>query len=157
MLILGTLPGKVSLEAGEYYAQPRNHFWRIVQELFGSPAELSYEHRKRLLIEKSIALWDVLASGDREGSLDSAIQLLTAVPNDFRKFFNTHENIELICFNGKMAAKIYERKVISGLAVNMRQIPLHVLPSTSPANATLRFEQKLSCWRAVLREGGTLN
>src|SRR6266851_4512441 len=92
VLILGTLPGKVSLETREYYAQPRNAFWRIMAELIGRLPEPCYEHRKRQLIERVIALWDVLASGYRAGSLDSAIQLSTAVSNDFRAFFNTHKN-----------------------------------------------------------------
>jgi TDG/mug DNA glycosylase family protein len=154
VLILGTLPGKVSLETGEYYAQPRNAFWRIMAELVGPSPEPCYEHRKRQLIERGIALWDVLASGYRAGSLDSAIQLSTAVPNDFTAFFNTHKNIQLICFNGGRAAKIYKDKVLSDLPVNMQRIPRQVLPSTSPAHAAMRFEQKLSCWRMVMREGG---
>ncbi len=148
VLVLGTLPGRLSLETEEYYAQPRNAFWRIVAELLGPVAELSYELRKQQLIENRIALWDVLASGDRVGSLDSRIKLSTAVPNDFRTFFNAHKHLELICFNGGMAAEIYERKVLSNLFVDMHQIPRRVLPSTSPANTT-RFEQKLSSWRAL--------
>jgi hypoxanthine-DNA glycosylase len=154
VLILGTLPGKVSLETGEYYAQPRNAFWRIMAELIGCSPELCYEHRKRQLIERGIALWDVLASGCRAGSLDSEIQMSTVVSNDFRTFFEMHKNIELICFNGAKAAKIYESKVLPGLLVCLRQIPRQILPSTSPAHAAMRFEQKLSRWRIVLREGG---
>ena len=124
VLVLGTLPGRVSLETGEYYSQPRNSFWRIVAELLGPLVEPSYELRKRQLIENRIALWDVLASGDRVGSLDSRIKLSTTVTNDFRTFFNAHKHVELICFNGGMAAQIfYERKVLSDLSVDLRQNP----------------------------------
>lgn len=151
VLVLGTLPGRVSLETGEYYAQPRNAFWPIMAKLMGTSHELSYEDRKRRLIENRIALWDVLAAGYRPGSLDSAIQMTTAAPNDFRTFFDIHPCIELICFNGKKAAKIYEDKVLPDLPANRRQIPLQVLPSTSPAHARMRFEQKLSNWQAVMR------
>jgi hypoxanthine-DNA glycosylase len=122
-----------------------------VTELFGPFAEPSHELRKQELIENRIALWDVLSSGNRVGSLDSRIKLSTAVPNDFRTFFHAHNHVELICFNGGMAAKIYERKVLSDLFVDMRQISRRVLPSTRPANTTTRFEQKLSSWRALKR------
>jgi TDG/mug DNA glycosylase family protein len=103
----------------------------MVAELLGPVAEPSYELRKQQLIEHRIALWDVLASGNRAGNLDSRIELSTAVPNDFRTFFHAHKHVELICFNGGMAAGIYERKVLSDLFVDMRQISRRVLPSTN--------------------------
>ena len=82
MLILGSLPGKVSLERNEYYAQPYNAFWRIMGELVGASPDLLYQNRLECLKHHHIAVWDVCAAGFRAGSLDSAIQLSTVRAND---------------------------------------------------------------------------
>jgi double-stranded uracil-DNA glycosylase len=150
VLILGTFPGSVSLETREYYAQPRNVFWRIVEKLSGASPELSYQVRKRRLIEKGIALWDVCAKAHRSGSSDSAIQ--TCIPNDFSRFFEVHTRIGLICFNGAKADRLYCKKVLPGLPRNLREIPRRRLPSTSSAYARISFEQKLQSWSVVLDE-----
>jgi hypoxanthine-DNA glycosylase len=152
VLILGTLPGKVSLERGEYYAQPRNAFWPIMGELAGASPDLPYENRLRSLKENGIALWDVCAAGQRLGSLDSAIQLSTVETNDLSEFLRTHTGIVLVCFNGKKAKEIYDRRVRQKPPTLFERIRYEVLPSTSPAN-TMRYEQKLSRWRTVLAEG----
>jgi double-stranded uracil-DNA glycosylase len=135
ILILGTMPGEESLAHGEYYANPRNQFWRIMQELFGVPLSAPYAER--------IALWDVLHSCDRLGSLDSAIK--NAVPNDYGELLASMPELKAIAFDGKKSAAWFERWVtvdISGL----RKL---VLPSTSPA-AAMAFEKKLAAW-AVLK------
>ena len=124
VLILGTLPGKVSLERGEYYAQPRNAFWRIMGELAGASPDLPYTDRLRLLKENGIALWDVCAAGQRSGSLDSAIRLSTVETNDFSGFLRAHAGVGLICFNGKKAKEIYDRKVRARAAHPFRANPL---------------------------------
>ncbi len=156
VLILGTLPGKVSLERGEYYAQPRNVFWRIMGEIAGASPDLPYKDRLRSLKENGIALWDVCAAGRRSGSLDTAIRLSTVETNDFRGFLRAHTGVGLICFNGKKAKEIYDRKVPQKPLTLFERIRYEVLPSTSPAHAAMTYEQKLSRWRFVLEEGNTL-
>jgi TDG/mug DNA glycosylase family protein len=150
ILILGTLPGIRSLERGEYYAQPRNNFWRIMGEIFKFSPDLPYSNRINRLKENGIALWDVCASAYRTGSLDSKIKISTAVPNDFEKLFATHRHIKMVCFNGSLAEKLYRRKVLFNLGELYQQIRLETLPSTSPANTTLSNAEKKSRWRSVL-------
>ena len=149
VLILGTLPGKNSLQRGEYYAQPRNAFWPIMKELVGASPDLSYADRTLRLVEKGIALWDVCLAGNRAGSLDSAIELSSVVPNDFDAFLDIHADIRLICFNGMKAAEIFCHKVLPGLPAAARLIRREVLPSSSPANTSMPFQQKLRGWRIV--------
>jgi TDG/mug DNA glycosylase family protein len=150
VLVLGSLPGVKSLEMREYYAQPYNAFWRIMGELFGAGPALEYPARLVRLRASGIAVWDVLAAGEREGSLDAAIVSASSVVNDFNAFFERHRQIGLICFNGNTAAGLFRRKVLPGLAPEWAGIERQALPSTSPAYASLRFEQKLVRWAAVL-------
>lgn len=150
VLILGSLPGVKSLAEREYYAQPYNAFWRIMGELFGARRELPYAERLERLRARGIAVWDVLAAGEREGSLDAAIVRESVVVNDFNTFFERHRRIRAICFNGNTAATLFRRKVLPGLATEWAAIERHALPSTSPAYASLRFEEKLARWSAVL-------
>jgi double-stranded uracil-DNA glycosylase len=145
VLILGTLPGAESLRRQQYYAKKENSFWRIMGELIGASPELPYEDRLSLLKERGVALWDVCASAERVGSLDSSIR--SPVANDFPSFFRSHQRIELICFNGQPAERLFRRSAPAGLPA-IRQL---VLPSTSPAHARMRFEEKLSRWREGLR------
>ena len=151
VLVLGTLPGRRSLEAREYYAQPRNAFWRIMGHLFGAEPALPYEQRLERLHAARVAVWDVLAAGEREGSLDASIVRASMVVNDFGSFFAAHGGIELICFNGGTAAELYRRKVLPQLPLTLAALATRALPSTSPAHASLRFEQKLARWSAALR------
>ena len=111
---------------------------------------MSYAERLERLRAHGVAVWDVLAAGEREGSLDSAIVPASIVVNDFNEFFARHARIRLICFNGNTAAGLYRRKVLPGLAPERAAIETQVLPSTSPAYASLRFEQKLERWSAAL-------
>ena len=150
VLVLGSLPGVKSLEMREYYAQPYNAFWRIMGELVGAGPELPYPARLVRLRAHGIAVWDVLAAGEREGSLDSAIVPASIVVNDFGAFFARHRALRLICFNGNTAAGLFKRKVHPGLEPQWAAIERRALPSTSPAYATLRFEQKLARWREAL-------
>jgi hypoxanthine-DNA glycosylase len=151
VLVLGSLPGRKSLQMREYYAQPYNVFWRIMGELFGAAPALSYSARLGKLRAAGLAVWDVLAAGEREGSLDSAIVRSTIRVNDFNEFFAQHRGIRAICFNGNTAAGLYRRKVLPGLDSRGAALETIVLPSTSPAYARLRFEQKLERWSAALR------
>jgi hypoxanthine-DNA glycosylase len=146
ILILGSLPGERSIAEQQYYAHPRNAFWPIMRELFGVRG--SYEDRLVQLTEYRIALWDVLTSSIRPGSLDSAIEARTARANDFDTFFDEHAGIELIAFNGKKAEGLYRQFVdphVPGCRCNKVG-----LPSTSPAYAAMSFSGKLALWRQVL-------
>jgi hypoxanthine-DNA glycosylase len=112
LLILGTLPGAVSLASGQYYAQPRNVFWRIMGELVGASPEVPYAERVGRLVARRIAVWDVCAMAHRDGSAAAAIQSEAIQPNDFATFFRTHLDIELICFNGAKAEELFRRHVL---------------------------------------------
>ena len=151
LLILGSLPGQVSLQRQQYYAQPRNAFWKIMGRLYGTGQELPYAERAQRLVQNGIALWDVCAAAQRPGSLDAAIVHSSVVPNDFAAFIESHPHVGLICFNGGKAADLYRRLVLPGLPANLRAIHYATLPSTSPAHAAMPFEEKLTRWAAVLR------
>jgi double-stranded uracil-DNA glycosylase len=142
VLVLGTLPGQESLRRGEYYAHPRNAFWRIVEELFGIPEKSEYAERLRLLNAAWVALWDVCAAAHRPGSLDVSIKSET--PNDFAAFLNAHRGVKLICFNGAKAAALFRKHV--QLDEGLRCVDL---PSTSPANAAIPFSEKVKRWSVV--------
>ena len=146
LLILGSLPSEASLRAGEYYAHPRNAFWEIMQVIAG--AEGDYAARCHALQARGIAVWDVLSSSVRPGSLDADIDMNSAVPNDFEHFFARHEDIRLVCFNGRKAQQMFQRRVQPSLSESGPGFAL--LPSTSPAHASLTFEEKLATWRGII-------
>jgi hypoxanthine-DNA glycosylase len=150
VLILGSLPGKRSIEMQQYYAQPQNSFWRIMGALCGAGPQLDYAVRLHKLVASGIALWDVLAAGQRRGSLDSNIVASTIVVNDFPSFFARHRHIGIVCFNGSKAAELYRRWALSVLPADVAALETCGLPSTSPAHAGRSFEQKLALWRAAL-------
>jgi TDG/mug DNA glycosylase family protein len=150
LLILGSLPGKKSLEARRYYAQPQNAFWPIMGRLFGAGPDLAYDDRLRRLVAARIALWDVCRSAIRPGSLDQKIDLSSVEPNDFSGFFAAHPHIELIGFNGAAAEKLFRTKVAPILSICHSDIITVRLPSTSPAHAAQSLERKHSLWREAL-------
>ena len=149
VLILGSMPGGASLAAGQYYAHPQNLFWPIMGDLLGAGPGLSYAARTRLLKANGIALWDVLESCVREGSLDSAIEEATIAVNDFAGFYRAHPRIERVFFNGAKAEASYRRYVIPLLASSGLAVEYLRLPSTSPAHAALSFEMKRKAWSVV--------
>lgn len=148
VLILGSMPGTRSLTAGQYYAHPHNVFWRILAELLHFDAASSYEARVRALKSTRIALWDVLHSCVRAGSLDAMIENDTQTANDFRRFFGGHRKIRNVFFNGAKAEASYRRHVLR--AIGPGTIGYSRLPSTSPANASMSYAHKLRAWRAIL-------
>lgn len=149
VLILGSMPGAASLRAGEYYAHPRNHFWRLLAEVTGFDASSSYVERTTALATAQIAVWDVLQSCLRQGSLDSSIDKSSQQPNDFQSFFRDYSRIERVYFNGGAAEQIYRRHVLPQL--DRPSLSYARLPSSSPANASWSFERKLAAWRDIVR------
>ncbi len=147
VLILGSMPGERSLAARQYYAHPQNAFWRILCELLGIDRAATYAERIRALKAARIALWDVLHSCVREGSLDATIEAETA--NDFAAFFSAHPSIGRVYFNGAKAEASFRRHVLPALLTRLRYARL---PSTSPAHASLPYARKLAAWRAILRQ-----
>jgi len=143
ILILGSMPGAASLAAAQYYAFPRNAFWRIMGDLYGAGPQLDYASRLAVLNDNRVALWDVIQACIRPGSLDSAIVEAGLETNDFGGFFERHPLIGHVCFNGRKAADLFRRRVQPDLAVRCQY---HVLPSTSPANAGKDYAAKLEAW-----------
>ncbi len=154
VLILGSMPGVVSLQAGQYYANQRNVFWPIMGDLIGAGLALPYEQRLAKLKAAGIALWDVIAACERYGSLDSDIVNSSVTANDFSAFFAVHRSIEQVFFNGGAAETSFRRHVLPGLTGISLQ--LQRLPSTSPAHAARGYAEKLAAWSAIIaKESGT--
>jgi hypoxanthine-DNA glycosylase len=142
-LILGSLPSAESLRAAQYYAHPRNAFWRLIYALFGAEYETGYERRRAFLLEHNLALWDVCGSAIRQGSADSKISEVQ--PNDIADLLRDYPNITRILLNGRKAESEYRRRFAS------LGIPAYYVPSTSPALAAFTFEKKVEEWRKVIQ------
>ena len=143
LLVLGSLPGAISLAQQRYYAHPQNQFWRLMSAVIGQDlVPLAYEERLKALLDAKVGLWDTVAAATRDGSLDSAIRLHEA--SDLAALVATLPNLRAIGFNGAKSAAIGRRQLgeASGLA-------LIDLPSSSPAYASLGFEQKREAWLAL--------
>jgi len=149
VLILGSMPGKVSLRASQYYAHPRNLFWRFTEEILGIPREAPYSERCKKLKDNGVAVWDTLKTCTRTSSLDSDIDDSTIVPNDFSSFLSEHPNIQLICFNGAKSENVFSKRVVKTLGQSLSGIELKRLPSTSPANASIPLDVKFDQWRVI--------
>ncbi len=144
ILILGSMPGPEALRKKEYYGFKGNHFWRIIPEILKAPKPLTYREKMRLLKENRIALWDVLHSCVREGASDSRIK--NEKPNDIMQAIKKYPHIRTIFLNGKTSGKMF-RKYFGAIV----QIPATVLPSTSPAHASIGYDKKLEKWRVILK------
>ncbi len=142
ILILGTFPSVKSRESGFYYGHPQNRFWRVTAQLFSQPVPCSIEEKKRLLLQSRVALWDVAASCEIEGSSDSS--MTRVVPNDIPKLLSESE-ITHVFANGKKAAQLYNRLIYPETGLE-----IVTLPSTSPANAACGMESLLHEWRVIL-------
>ena len=146
-MIIGSMPGVASLNANQYYAHPQNAFWKIVARLFDADYPFqSYEDKLSLLLKNHIGLWDVFASCDRDGSLDSDIR--NAVANDFDGFLRLHPNVRTLYFNGNKAYQSFTATFKNKAFIG--NLTLYPLPSTSPANARLSFTDKTKLWSVIV-------
>lgn len=147
ILILGSMPGMKSLAASQYYAHQQNAFWKIIAAICGFDPQISYAERIAHLLVQRIAVWDVLYSCVREGSLDTAINTITV--NNFEDYFSQHPHIQRVCFNGAAAERYYKRHVL--LTLSHRHLHYVRLPSTSPAHANMNLAAKTLAWKNGLR------
>lgn len=142
VLVLGSFPSVLSLAHREYYGNPKNRFWAVMENILGVPAELPYAERILRLTQNGIALWDVVASCERPGSADSRIK--DPVANDIAGFFRAHPTLRLVALNGGTAGRLYHKLAeVPGLAAV-------TLPSTSPAYAAMPFEEKVRAWNVIV-------
>lgn len=141
ILILGSVPGVKSLEMQQYYAHPQNQFWKIIFKLFEEDFTADYQKRTEIIRKNNIALWDVIDSCEREGSLDTKIR--NEEHNDILKILRHHPNIKAVFCNGQKSFK--NLKKILG---KESEIPIFVLPSTSPLH-TVSFDKKLAEWEIL--------
>lgn len=143
-LVLGTMPGAASLAAGEYYAHPQNAFWRVMADVLGEPPCGNYDEKRAMLLRHGIALWDVFASCERQGSSDAAIR--GARLNDFGALFARQPQIEAVFLNGGVAHAAFLR----ACAMHAEGREIVRLPSTSPAH-TMPYALKREAWRQLAR------
>lgn len=149
VLVLGSMPGEASLAAGRYYANPQNAFWPIVGAVCGFDPTMHYARKLAALRARGIALWDVLQSCERDGSLDGDIATASMRANDFAAFFAAHPRIAAVLCNGGTSHALFTRRVQPSLNAMARALPCMRLPSTSPANAGTSRAHKLRAWRAA--------
>jgi TDG/mug DNA glycosylase family protein len=146
VLILGSFPSRLSLWHSEYYGNPRNHFWKVMEALFAIDHMLPYRERTEYLTGHHVALWDVVRTCTRNGSADEEIK--EPIFNDIGGFVTAYPTIQLIVLNGNAAGKYYRRMNPSTWIENQ------ILPSTSPANARYTFEEKVRAWEIVRTNSG---
>ncbi len=146
VLIVGSMPGKQSLEKQQYYGNPRNHFWSIIGEVLEIAIPDVYEKRLQLLKSNHIGLLDTIASCERKGSLDAAIR--NEKPNNFQRLFEHYPNIELVLFNGTKAYDVFKKHI--GFVV-LGDRAYQKMPSTSPipGKNIKSFEDKLKDWQVM--------
>jgi len=147
-IILGSMPGIKSLDENEYYAHPRNSFWFIMEKLFKVYSDFEYKQRLKLLLNNKIALWDVIESCERKGSLDSSIQDETVLVNDFADLLLEYQNIKYIFCNGNAAYSAFQKYAMPELE-KFLNIEVYKLPSSSPANARMSLDEKTLSWEII--------
>ena len=145
ILILGSIPGVKSLEMQQYYAHPQNKFWKIICEIFNEDFTTDYAERIKILEKHHIALWDVIDTCERKGSLDSEIRNEEA--NKIEELLQNFPNIKAIFCNGQKSHKNLQK-----ILGKKFRLPIIVLPSTSPAYAGLSYFDKLKLWHIILEK-----
>ena len=145
ILILGSMPGVKSLEEQQYYAHSQNRFWKVMGSICNEPklSEIDYDTKLKILLKSNIALWDIIKSCKREGSLDSDIQDET--PNDIKSLLKKYPNIKTICLNGNKSYSAF-KKYFPEL---FEKYSCHKMPSTSPANARYSLDKLIEEWSVI--------
>jgi hypoxanthine-DNA glycosylase len=144
ILILGTMPGSISLAKQEYYANPRNHFWKIMYAIFDAlPTAETFEEKIQFILSNKVGLWDVLENCERKGSLD--VHIKNQNENDFETLLSEFPSIKKIIFNGKQSHAFFYKRF-----GQIEGITYYVMPSTSPAN-TMSFDDKLKIWSTCFK------
>lgn len=146
ILVVGSMPGKQSLNKRQYYGNPRNHFWSIMGQLFETEVPEDYDQKIEWLLSKKIGLWDSIQSCERQGSLDATIKNET--PNDFESLFNQFPQIQLVLFNGGKSFDVFKKHV--GLSLLQGRV-YKKMPSTSPipGKNIKSFDEKVDAWRVI--------
>lgn len=143
VLILGTMPGDKSIELGEYYGHSRNRFWKIISTITNNDLPLTYSDKKTLLLKSKIGIWDVAHKANRKGSLDSAIE--DEEPNDLDNFIAKHKNLKVIGLNGTKSQALFDKYFNRKSGIKYIS-----LPSTSPANTGIDFDNICKLWGQIL-------
>jgi TDG/mug DNA glycosylase family protein len=146
VLILGSFPSVESLARGQYYGNPRNQFWQVMEALFSIDRDLPYGERTAALVDRGVALWDVVGSCRRAGSSDAAIR--DAEANDIEAFLARHHRVRHIALNGTTGAATQLHRLAPGL-FSLSGINVATYPSTSPANARYTLAEKVAAWEAI--------
>lgn len=146
VLVLGSMPGMASLDAAQYYAHPRNRFWPLLGVLCGFSPSPEYAHRLRQAQDAGVGLWDVIGQCRRRGSLDSAIERGSEVPNALAELMSGLPGLRGVACNGASAAQAYARWIAPGLPTALGALPVLALPSTSPANAAMTLPRLVQAW-----------
>lgn len=147
LLILGSIPGIKSIQEQQYYAHPRNAFWKIMAALWEFDADTDYQNRLKIIQKHGVALWDVAHQCNRQGSLDSEIDRHSVIPNDISALLTANPSIQTICFNGQTAARMFKQHFPDLL--KLPRFSFITLPSTSPAHASMTIDNKLKIWHIV--------
>ena len=150
ILIVGSLPSDASLAVREYYANPRNHFWRILSCIHDDPIGVDYGSKLAFLRRHGMALWDVLKAAERKGSLDSNIR--SPVVNDLEALIREYPRISAVGLNGTKAWEIFNRHWRRHSVFSPGNMLVHCLPSSSPVSGknVKSFEEKVQAWREFL-------
>lgn len=148
ILILGTMPGDISLGKIEYYSNPRNSFWKILCKIYNKPfCFQTYDEKVDFLVQHKIALWDLYQKADRDGSLDADIK--SGIVNDINLFLKEHPSITKVLFNGKEPERVYKLNF-----QKINNIHYSILPSTSSTHS-IKLEQKVQLWKdAIMKTNG---
>ncbi len=152
VLILGSMPSETSLKKQQYYGHDRNAFWSIMGELFGAGKDLDYGRRRQILIQNGVAVWDVLKTCCRKGSMDSDIDMDSIQINNFNGFYSAYPAIKTVFFNGGTAEKVYTKRILPILKKEFDVLKYQRLPSTSPAYASMKLEHKIEAWQVISSE-----
>lgn len=143
ILILGSLPGDLSIEINQYYGHPRNRFWKILFDIFNVEFSEDYEIKKQIILENHLTLWDVANSAERKGSMD--IDMKNEIPNQIDNLSTENPSIKKILFNGKKAEQLFWKYFDKKSSIEYIS-----LPSTSPANAQYSFEKLVDSWKNAI-------